>query len=529
MGTKGYAGWRVRSWMAAVGLVVIFMLVHGCARLPDNNELTTTTFIPDTEQTRLARLLAEEKDKHPGQSGFVLLGNGLDAFVARAVLIQAAEKSIDLQYYLYHPDMVGGLLADLLLKAADRGVRVRMLIDDMGLEGRDVNIATLAQHPHIDIRIFNPFTRGSGRLTQMITRFGSVTRRMHNKSLTVDNQATVVGGRNIGNEYFSADPHLNFGDVDVLAIGPVVGEVSSSFDAYWNNRLSYPVEHLVKEPPAPGALDAMRPEFAQFTHQPESRQYTEALQDSALADQLRQHTLQFAWGRAKAVYDQPEKITSDTRAKELHLGPQLEPLIQTMRSEFLMLSAYFVPGTEGVEFFKQLRRQGVRVRILTNSLASTDVAVVHSGYAKYRKELLRAGVELYETAIDPLPGEQKKQKLFTGSSRASLHAKAYVFDREVLFIGSFNFDPRSGAQNTELGIVFHSAELGREVGKSFDAKKSTKVYQLRLVPDGYGGDDIEWVRTVDGEEVVLRVEPDTSFFKRLGVSLVGLLPIESQL
>lgn len=521
-----FAGWTVR-WLTAG--TILLCIASGCAKLPDNSALVPTTVISATEQTHLATLFADDKKQHPGQSGFYLLDNGLDAFVARAVLVLAAEKSIDLQYYLYHPDLVGGLLADLLLQAADRGVRVRLLLDDMGLEGRDINLFTIAQHPNISVRIFNPFIRGSSRVSQFITRFGSVTRRMHNKSLTIDNQATIVGGRNIGNEYFAADPELAFGDMDVLAIGPVVNEISNSFDSYWNNPLSYPVELISSQKPDLEALERARPLLDAYTKRPEAQQYVQALNNSQLARELKNDVLPFSWGKAVAVYDDPEKITAALDAKDLHLATQLNPLVNELSSEFLMLSAYFVPGKEGVDFFKKLQSQGVQVRILTNSLASTDVAVVHCGYAKYRKELLRAGVELYEVAIDALPAGKKKQQVFDGASRTSLHAKSYIFDRQILFIGSFNFDPRSADQNTELGIVFDSPELGRKIGKRFDERKSTNVYQLRLVPDNYGGEDVEWVRKEGGREVVRRVEPDTSFFKRLLVSVMALLPIESQL
>ena len=232
-------------WKARMFFLVLFLLSFaGCASLPENVHQVRSTVIKDGADTTLGREISEETAQHPGASGFILLDNGLNALVARAALADLAERSIDVQYYLFHDDLVGRLLAYKLLEAADRGVRIRMLLDDMGLEGRDGAIATLDSHPNIEIRIFNPFTRGSLRSLQMLTRFGQVTRRMHNKSFTVDNQTAVVGGRNIGNEYFEADPELAFGDLDVLAIGPVVTEVSSSFDAYWNNVLSYPITSL---------------------------------------------------------------------------------------------------------------------------------------------------------------------------------------------------------------------------------------------------------------------------------------------
>jgi putative cardiolipin synthase len=227
-------------------------LVTACATLPENVGRKETFAYPDTVDTRLGREISREEAAHPpGESGFHLLGNGLDAFVARAVLAHVAERSIDVQYYLYHDDLVGRLLTWQLLQAADRGVRVRLLVDDMDLAGRDLGVAALDSHPDVEVRIFNPFSRRAGRWSQYLTRSGSVTRRMHNKSFTADSQAAILGGRNIGNEYFEADPDLAFADLDVIGVGPVARDVSTAFDLYWNSELAYPVSVLVDEPPTP--------------------------------------------------------------------------------------------------------------------------------------------------------------------------------------------------------------------------------------------------------------------------------------
>ncbi len=524
------------QWLnVSLFLVVISLLffLSGCAQLPENRHSEITYAIDANEPGALHSFLKNEKKQHPGKSGFYLLDNGLDALVARVALMKVAEKSIDLQYYLYTNDYVGALITEAALVAADRGVRVRFLLDDMGLEGRDEKLAVFDMHPNIDVRVFNPFTRNQARLTQFITGFGSVTRRMHNKSLTIDNQITIVGGRNIGGTYFAADPDLAFGDIDVMTVGPVVNEVSTSFDKYWNNALAYPISTLYPQQLDPHILDVNREHLESIIIAPESQPYIKALQQSELAGRLRNKNVTFLWGEATAVYDKPDKIIYSPSKTKLHLVPQLEEILKDVDSEVIFLSAYFVPGPEGVEFFKSLTEQGIKVRILTNSLSSTDVAVVHSGYAKYRKDLLRAGVELYEVAADAdlkeYKKQNKKQKILSGSSKASLHAKAYIFDREQLFIGSFNFDPRSWDQNTELGIVFTSKEMGRRLGEKFDKKNIGNVYKLRLKADRYGGDDIEWVRNQDGKERVYTSEPDTGFFKKFFVSLAGLLPLESQL
>lgn len=519
-----------RTCHCIVSILLVLLFLSGCAGLPDNSTNRASTALQDTGDTKLGAYFKDEKNEHKNLSGFYLLNDGLDAFVARAVLIQIAEKSLDLQYYLYHPDLVGGMLADLMIKAADRGVRVRLLLDDMGLAGRDADLSTLAQHPNIEIRIFNPFLRTQSRAVQFITRFGSVTRRMHNKSLTADNQVTIVGGRNIGNEYFAVDPSMVFGDIDVLSVGPVVQEVSASFDTYWNSPLAYPVNLLdIGRKKNRKTLEEIRPLLSDFVQHPQAKQYLGALSESDLAQTFKDDSLILTWGKAKFVADQPEKLLSPRGATQYQLAPLLHPLVEDLDKEFIILSAYFVPGKEGVEFFRRLRERGVTVRILTNSLASTDVGVVHTGYAKYRKDLLRAGVELYEVAKDAVAKEFKKQRMVKGASKASLHAKSYVFDRRYLFIGSFNLDPRSIEENTELGIVFESKELAGEIAAGFDRGRSENVYRLQLRPDGYGGDDLEWVQYRDGEERILRVEPGTSFFQRLMISLLSFLPLESQL
>jgi len=271
-------------------------LCSGCATLPKDFERPVSRAYTDTDDTRLGLAFREEAAANPGQSGFLLLGNGLDAFVARAVLAQAAERSIDVQYYLYHDDLAGRLFTDQLLKAADRGVRVRLLVDDMDLEGRDFGAAALDSHPNVEVRLFNPFSRKTSRATQFVTRLGSVTRRMHNKSFTVDNQATILGGRNIGNEYFEADPDLAFSDLDVLAIGPVVKEVSASFDQYWNSELAYPAPVLRGKSVSPQETEEARKRLDNFIAQQADSDYLQALQDSDLALALRRGQVQFQWG-----------------------------------------------------------------------------------------------------------------------------------------------------------------------------------------------------------------------------------------
>ena len=309
---------------AILGILMALSLVTACATLPENVGRKETFAYPDTGDTVLGREISRQAAAHPGESGFHLLGNGLDAFVARAVLVHLAERSIDVQYYLYHNDLVGRLLTWQLLQAADRGVRVRLLVDDMDLSGRDLNAAALDSHPNVEVRIFNPFSRKTGRVSQYVTRMGSVTRRMHNKSFTVDSQATILGGRNIGNEYFEANPDLAFADLDVFAIGPVAREVSTAFDRYWNSELAYPVSVLVDEPPTPEEIGRTRQQLKEFVAAHADSVYLQALRKSDLADKIRKSQVQLLLGKRRRRVRPAGKGTSRTRRKGISTGPATE-------------------------------------------------------------------------------------------------------------------------------------------------------------------------------------------------------------
>lgn len=352
-----------RPFTALVAVLAALTFVNGCATLPKNVNRPESFAYTDTLDTESGRRFAEATAAHPGESGFLLLATGRDAFVARAVLAHLAERSIDVQYYLYHDDLVGRLFTWQLLQAADRGVRVRLLVDDMDLGGRDLGAAALDSHPNVEVRLFNPFSRKTGRTSQFVTRMGEVTRRMHNKSFTVDSQATILGGRNIGNEYFEADPDLAFADLDVLAIGPVAREVSTAFDLYWNSELAYPVSVLVDEPPTPEEIAQKHRQLSDFVATQEDSAYLQALRSSDLAEKLRKNQVRLIWGNAVVVYDRPEKIRDDTGKEEYRLLPQLLAYGQGVQKELIIFSPYFVPGKEGTAFLTGLVARGVRVRI----------------------------------------------------------------------------------------------------------------------------------------------------------------------
>jgi putative cardiolipin synthase len=502
------------------------ILIGGCASLPKDFDRPTSYAYTDTGETRLAKARTEERVAHPGKTGFLLLGNGLDAFVARAVLAASADRSIDVQYYLYHNDLVASLFTDQLIKAADRGVRVRLLVDDMAMGGRDLGAAVLDSHPNIEVRFFNPFTRGTSRTMQFLTRFGSVTRRMHNKSFTVDNQATILGGRNIGDEYFDADPDLAFSDLDVLALGPVVEEVSTAFDLYWNSELSYPALALKGEPPTPEEIEQKTQALKDFVAEQRNSNYMKALRNSNLADKIRHNQVAYAWGEGDVVYDLPEKLLHDESRTEFHLAPHLKPYLEKIDKELIIFSPYFVPGKEGVANLAAYKQRGVRVRIITNSLSSNDVAIVHSGYAKYREKLLRAGIELYEMNKKMSRQEKKEKKGDRGSSKASLHAKSFIFDRERVFVGSLNLDPVAVYNNTEIGVVITQKAMAEEMAEWFDQNIDKIAFRLELIKDEFGYEQILWHGFEGGKEVTYKKEPYTGFWTRFGIGFLKILPID---
>jgi putative cardiolipin synthase len=513
-------------------LLPVFLVAQlgGGVGLPDNSDrsVSHSITVAEGEQTWLGKAFAEDLAAHPGQNGVMLLRNGRDAFVARAALAELAERSIDLQYYMFHHDTVGDLLIYEVIQAADRGVRVRMLIDDMyGNEGEDAWVA-LDAHPQIEVRFFNPWIRGEPRNLQFITRFQDINYRMHSKTYTVDNQATILGGRNIGNEYFEADPDLSFSDLDALAIGPVVQDVAAQFDEYWNSKHAYPVATLVREG-RPKELDELRSEKEEFFEEHSTSDYLEALRDSPLANALRDDTLKLHWGEATVIHDSSEKKAHDEEWSEELLISQLAPYITEAKTDVVIVSPYFVPGEVATEALCKLSRDGVRVRILTNSLVSNDVAAVHAGYSKYRKPLLRCGVELWELNERLRLHEQKIFTWLPGLSKSSLHAKTMAFDRRIMFVGSFNFDQRSLHINNEIGILINNDDLAGNSTDNFDRNIDEVAFQVTLETDSEGNETLRWVGKEDGMKVAFDSEPYASWWLKLAVEIMKLLPIESQL
>jgi putative cardiolipin synthase len=491
------------------------------AERPQNSDAATRV----DGDSFLERLVAEEAAEHPGLSGFVPLTDGIDALGARLILIDRAERSIDAQYYFILNDVTGHLFVSRLLAAADRGVRVRLLVDDIATRGLDVGMSELDGHPNFEIRIFNPFSRRLGRILHFVMNFRRANRRMHNKSFTVDGAVTVVGGRNIGAEYFAAREDVNFGDLDLLGFGPVARDVGIAFDVYWNDALAAPVADLVRPPRNPYAsLESLRARNAAALEDLEASDYGEALR-CTLLDRLQGMEGGVEWAPAHVVFDPPGKIRGEVAPGQV-AGPLATSLLQAVgraERELLVVSPYFVPLAGGVELLAATRARGVRSIVLTNSLASSDVVAVHSGYAPFRIPLLRRGVELFEARNDA----RMAGPIRAGAARShsSLHAKIFVVDRRRLFVGSFNWDPRSVSINTEMGILVDSPVLARRVAELVTALLPSAAWRVGEADSGR----LRWSREEAGREIVATREPGAGFWRRLLAVILGWLPIREQL
>ncbi|MBV4412131.1 phospholipase D family protein [Enterobacteriaceae bacterium YMB-R22] len=467
---------------------------------------------------RAGRAIASEAARHDGLSGIHSLDDSLDAFAARYQLAGMAERTLDVQYYIWEDDLSGRLLFGALLDAARRGVRVRMLLDDNNTPGMDSILSLLDSHPNIEIRLFNPFSFRSLRMLGYLTDFARLNRRMHNKSFTVDGEVTIVGGRNVGDAYFGAGEQPLFTDLDVLAVGPVVADVCDDFERYWSSDSVATLGQVLN------LNDEELTRRVELVHDeqstPMAQRYLERLRTSHFVSQLESGQLKMIWARTRLLSDDPRKGEGKARLRSL-LGLRLMKVVGEPTSQLDITSAYFVPTRSGVAQLMMLARRGVKVAILTNSLAANDVSAVHAGYARWRKKLLRAGVALFELKPQCSPGEVHDRGL-TGNSGSSLHAKTFSVDGEKVFIGSFNFDPRSAMLNTEMGFVIESQALAKSIHERFIRSRSAAAWELRL--DKWRR--INWIERHGGDEIVLKKEPQTRFWQRLVVRIAARLPVE---
>ena len=517
-----------------VAALMLLLSLPACASLPQTRTTVPSTVITDTAGTSFGRTLPARVATLNAPTGIHLLQHGPDAFLARLALVRAAERSIDAQYYIWQNDTTGRLLISAVLRAADRGVRVRLLIDDFGSAANDRDLLMLDQHANIEVRLFNPVANRSRRTLSMAGDFARVNRRMHNKSLTADNQLTIVGGRNIGDEYFEAGQGLFYRDLDALAIGAVVGDVSARFDRYWNSAVVWGITDLATARPAAGEISRRLDALREFERQQQGQAYEEAMRTSALAQQVRAGSVSYIGAEVRVLADDPAKIEQPDGDRSKLLMPQLLPEFDHATEQVTLISPYFVPGEAGLALLRRLRDRGVRVRVLTNSLASTDVLPVFATYQKYRHEMLAAGIELYEinpaTIQDSLPGRTGAAAgdLAHGSSRAhaALHGKVLVFDCRSFFVGSMNLDPRSAFTNTEIGFVVNAPAMAADVCRGIDEMLAKDAYRLELRPVKGSRPRIEFVGVEGGRETRHLSDPRSTGWQRFKTFVLSLLPIQ---
>lgn len=508
-----------------LGVLGLGLLLRLLKPLPSLAGRTASAAPGDTGGTRLGRAHAAASAAHPGLTGILPLADARDSFAARVLLIRLAERSLDLQYYIWLKDISGRILLDEVEKAASRGVRVRLLLDDNGTSGLDRELAALHRHPNIEVRLFNPFTVRRPKAIGYAMDFLRLNRRMHNKSLTADNQMTIVGGRNLGDAYFGASQDSLFADLDVLAAGAVVPEVSADFDRYWNSPSAYPADLILPALPA-GEQEVFGPVDEQAVAQTQS--YQQSVAQSPLALQLQAGTAELAWCRVRMVSDDPAKALGKARESDLLIAGLL-PIMGKPKREMGLVSAYFVPTSIGTQELTALVGEGVKVSVLTNALNATDVAIVHAGYAKQRRALLKGGVRLFEMMgegkanlrLSPLGS--RKGRPVVRASRSALHAKTFTTDRHCLFVGSFNFDPRSALLNTELGFVIENPKLAGELQDAFDTEIRSAAYEVVLAPNGHG---LNWIEETPSGPVTHEKEPQSGPLQRGILKILALLPID---
>jgi putative cardiolipin synthase len=513
-----------------LNLLIIVILLGGCATFTKNIQQVPSYAVEPRVDTRIGKAVAHDAINHPGESGYYLLPSDMDAFVARAALIEGAQQSLDLQYYIISDDLTVNFLIERILSAADRGIRVRLLFDDLGAALDDSKLWLLNMHTNIEVRLFNPVhqrRKGIARILDIAGNLSQLNHRMHNKAFIADNTVGILGGRNLADEYFGAKEESNFADMDIMAAGPVVKDISKSFDIYWNSQWAVPFELLSSDKPDDKDLEKTFLSLKKSNTMAKDSKYAVSLRHSDFLNMLIKGSIPYSWAKGYVVYDQPEKISKASgKDSSVHLEEQLLPLAMKTRTELILISPYFVPGKTGVDIFGELKKQGMNVRIATNSLASTDVVSVHSGYAKYRKDLLKKGIELYEMRADADTKAREARSKVMGSYKGSLHAKVYIFDRKSIFVGSRNLDFRSRDINTEIGVYIESPEIAGQASGIFDKAIAPEYcFKLKLDENSH----IIWTAEVDGKEVEYDHDPMTSSWRRFSAGFMSIFVPESLL
>jgi putative cardiolipin synthase len=518
------------------------IILSACASVPTNFEENPSYALTDTNDTSLAIEAARVSGNKPDETVGFLINEGTEAFLARMILLDEAQRSINVQYYVWHADLIGKALFHGLIQAADRGVRVRVLLDDFNVDKEIESILyAMDQHENIEVRLFNPFFSRTSRGVELVTDSNRINRRMHNKSFTVDNQVTIIGGRNIGNEYFSADEESNFRDIDVLAVGPVVHEISKQFDVYWNSKVVYPVSVFEHNQATVNNLNDVRQQLSSFVKEKQGSKYELDLKDTNLYQLINGETtsttpLKRFRGNVQVVYDDPEKGMGKTEEEIVFLKSLVVPHLTAVTKSFEIVSPYFVPGDKGTEYLTTMVKKGIKVRVITNSLASTDGLMAQSGYSRHRIKLLKGGVELFELKADATTKTSRSLRRST-AAKSGLHAKTYIFDRQEVFIGSFNLDQRSANINAEVGVIYQIPEMAQYIAhEAFDIRVNEQTYRVELVIEHEDVDGIDvaqekvvWIEVKDGKEYRYDTEPGVSGWRRFNEGVFEILPIESQL
>jgi cardiolipin synthase C len=516
-------------------LIGVLLGIAGCAGLPQHVRKIPSEALQSPQSTALGHIVEQSEDGNARTlSGIRLLSSGEEALDSLIALADHADRTLDIQYYIIQHDASAQVLLNHVRSAADRGVRVRVLVDDLNTAGEDRQFLHLGQHADIEVRVFNPFAGGrSATWSRILTSISDIPRinhRMHNKLFVADNELAITGGRNIGDEYFTLDKHSNFIDLDVVAAGPIVPQLSASFDAFWNSKYAYPIASLAGSPaaaqvaPEPAAPQPAAPQPA--TPVPtvpvpaapdrDANPAAHSLEANWLERELDAHALRLDWVPATVLADRPAKIASDAAPEEEEtIANNIAALLKSTQHELIVISPYFVPGKVGVALMRGLVDRGVHIRVLTNSLASTDAPIVHNGYARYRVALLRMGVELSE--VRPKLGQKRLRFHPFRSSNASLHAKAFVIDQKTVFIGSLNMDERSARFNSELGLVMRSPEIARQVTSLLDDISAEGSYKLSL--DSHGR--IVWSSGEGGDEKIWHRDPETTRWQRFALKLLA--------
>lgn len=507
--------------MTVALVTAVLAIAHFAFTPPSLEGRTISRAVEASTSTALGRLALQPPSRQNGGSGVISMLDGPDALAARIALIREAEVALDVQYYIWARDTTGLILLDELRKAAGRGVRVRLLLDDNGLRGLDNDLAALDTLPNVEVRLFNPFIFRRLKPPGYAFDFVRLNRRMHNKSLTADGAVSILGGRNIGDVYFGFGSGVQFLDTDVMVTGKAAVDIGADFDRYWQSRSSHPIARIVGQVNQ-NALDRLVSDASKAAGSTDGRLYFERLRSSNLVRQIVAGTLSFEWTEVVVISDDPAKGMGEAEHKDL-LFPQLMALLSKPSQSVDLVSAYFIPGRAFSDMLAALARSGIRVRILTNSQAATDVVVVHSAYVKYRPQLLRSGVALYELKPEYSARDEPHMEGLAGSSRASLHSKTLAVDEKRIFIGSFNFDPRSVFLNTEMGVLIDSPRMAKDLSTYF----SERFYQVSYLPELTGDGAIAWEEIgTDGRRILHQTEPGTDFLSRLLLRILGLLPIE---